>query len=578
MRASTCWSNRRPRRVAPACALLLVTASLAAPGHARAAVSVTGFGVQPSDTQAAGHPSVAISTSFAIDPPSDALKSLTVVLPQGLTGNPTAADACTQSDFAADACPAGSKVGTSQTAVTVATGAGDVPQTAPGDVYNLRPTGAEPARLGLVVRPSAVGPVGLPKLFLQSPVTIGPQTNYGLSTTFDNIPRSAGPFAIRVGAITLDLAQSAAHGPFLTNPTSCAAGVATATATSYDAPGTSTRTGPFTASGCGALAFAPVLGASVAGPGQTAEGAHPALASAIAFEAGQANVRRLEVVLPRSLSTSVGQVDRACDRDLLATGGCPPGATVGSAVVASPLLPAELSAPVVLTRSPTSGLPALSVRFGGSVPLQLDGQTGFAGSLLTTTFDGLPDLPVSRFSLAIAGGPDGLLTNTADLCSKTAKTELKVELAAHSGRNTTLRTPLAVLGCPGGGSARSHASLAFRVVRGRGTLSARLSPPRSAPGLRRATVTLPRGLRANLGHLRVTAGGDALARGRLRLRGRTLDIRPAGTGAGPLRLRWTHIRVSAAVRRSPRRRARLRFTVRLTDLLDRTTVAGITPR
>lgn len=573
MRTSTCCiRSSAGTRAAFAVTLALVALSLTPPDGAHAAVSVTGFNLQPSTAQAAGHPALTLSASFALNPPSDDLKSFTVVLPQGLIGDPAAADACSQAEFAGDACPPGSKLGTSETAITITTAGTDVPQTAAGTVYNLRPLGAEPARLGIVVRPSAVNSVSLPKIFLQSPVTVGPQTNYGLSTTFDGIPRSAGPFDIRVTGVTLSLAGSAAHGPFLTNPTDCASATGTATAASYDAPGSSTRAASFTPLGCGGLAFTPALAGTVAGAGQTAAAAHPTLATEIAFDAGQANARTVKVILPRSLSTSLAQVNRACDQDLLPQGGCPPGATVGSAVATSPLLPGVLSAPVVLTRAPSSGLPALSVQFRGSVPLLLRGQTGFDGPLLTTTFDGLPDLPISSFGLTIAGGPGGLLANIGDLCSRAAQTALKVELTAHSGRAVTIGTPLTVLGCRGGaGRARGRASLALRATHGVGTLTGTLSPPRSAPRLREARIVLPRGLRASVRYLRVTAGGKPLARSHFHVRNRTLDIRPPGAGATRLVLRWTHIRTRSG-------RARLRFAVRLTDLVGYATTAHVVVR
>ena len=37
----------------------------------------------------------------------------------------------------------------------------------------------------------------LDKIFLQSPVTTGPATNFGLSTTFDNLPRQVSGIDIR---------------------------------------------------------------------------------------------------------------------------------------------------------------------------------------------------------------------------------------------------------------------------------------------------------------------------------------------------------------------------------------------
>src|SRR5205809_5602405 len=131
-----------------------------------------------------------------------------------------------------------------------------------GDVYSLAPLGSAPARLAIIVRPLLLG-MPLDKIFLQSPVTTGPDTNFGLSTTFDNLPRKAGGFDIRMDRLKLTLVGTAAHGPFVSNPTSCRPAIANTTITSYDAPGSSSASGGFTPTGCDRLAFAPQLQGSV---------------------------------------------------------------------------------------------------------------------------------------------------------------------------------------------------------------------------------------------------------------------------------------------------------------------------
>ena len=106
------------RRAARALALGAAAAAIC-PGAASAAVSVTSFSVTPSTTQAGGHPNLVVDTSLASNPDTDDVKSLNVVLPQGLVGDPGSAGRCSQSAFAADACPADSKVGVSTVTATV---------------------------------------------------------------------------------------------------------------------------------------------------------------------------------------------------------------------------------------------------------------------------------------------------------------------------------------------------------------------------------------------------------------------------------------------------------------------------
>src|SRR3981189_3703015 len=98
------------RRAARALALGAVAAATF-PAAASAAVSLTSFGVAASSTQAGGHPNLVVDTSLTSNPDTDDIKSLNVVLPQGLVGDPRSAGRCSQSAFLGDPCPADSKRG-----------------------------------------------------------------------------------------------------------------------------------------------------------------------------------------------------------------------------------------------------------------------------------------------------------------------------------------------------------------------------------------------------------------------------------------------------------------------------------
>src|SRR3954447_11387677 len=112
---------------------LAVLLTLAFAGTASASVSLTSFKVTPSTTQAGAHPDLTIDTSFSLDPTSDDVKSVGVLLPQGLVGDPNAADRCSASAFAADNCPASTKVGTTTASVTATIVLLEVPQEVTGD-------------------------------------------------------------------------------------------------------------------------------------------------------------------------------------------------------------------------------------------------------------------------------------------------------------------------------------------------------------------------------------------------------------------------------------------------------------
>jgi hypothetical protein len=479
---------------------------------------------------------VTIGTSFALSPSSDDLKAIGVMLPQGLVGDPNAADRCSLSNFNADSCPAASEVGstTAQATAVVVPGIVEVPQSVPGTVYNLQPKPGEAARLGVVLRPAALNAVPLPKVFLQSPVTVGPQTGYGLATQFDGLPRTSGPFDIRLNSMELKLNAKAAHGPFITNPTDCRKATATASAFSYDEPTTAHTAGSsFTPTDCAKLPFAPHLAGSMGGQGRTAQNAAPEIITAVTVDRGSANPERVQVSLPPNLKVSFSSAVVPCAFNQFDAGTCPAASHLGTATASSPLLPAPLTGPVTFVAQ-QGGLPALAVQFGPPVPLTLFGATGL-GESITNTFDGIPDLPLSRFELTVDGGGRGLIVNSADLCSAGVQRGARAQIVSHSGATANLAADFQVVGCeaanPGstvtevGGEGRPRATLGLHFKRRVGTLTGRFRAGTGAPALTRARLAIPKRLKLAKERLRVTAGGKRVKRSSVHLRGHSLDVR-----------------------------------------------------
>jgi hypothetical protein len=554
--------------------LLTVIVTLAAPASALAAVQLTSATLTPSTTQAGAHPDVTVDLAFDVSAGDD-VKSVGVVLPQGLVGDPNVADRCRPANFTADTCAATTKVGTTTAAavVTVIPGILEIPQDVPGDVYNLQPRAGEAARLGVVLRPSAAGAVALPKVFLQSAVTVGPDTGFGLKTVFDELPRESGGLDIQVTAMKLVLNSKAARGSFLTNPTGCGQATTTATISSYEEPtAPKSATSSFTPTGCDKLPFAPQLTGAVGGTGLTDNGKSPTLTAIISpGGAGESNVKRAEVTLPAIVGPNFAALGRACPRPAFDAGSCPATSRIGSAAASSPLLATPLTGPVTLVDD--SPLPSLAVQFGPPVPLTLFGAVGIEGSSLKNTFDGIPDLPLSRFELAIDGGEGGLLANSTNLCRLTAPAAARGVLTGHSGATSTLNATFEVRGCPpgpstvvGGKEGKPSAALSLRYKRGLGTLRARFRSGKGGSALKRARLALPKGFYKRPGarkRLRVTAGKRRLGRKQVRLRGRTLDVR-LRRAARTVTVRWRAIRPGRKLARRLPRRPRLTFVARVT--------------
>jgi hypothetical protein len=201
---------------------------LALPASASADVTLTDFRVDPGSKAGGGHPDVTITQTFDYgSSTSDSVKDAFVRLQPGLLGNPQSAGFCSQEQFKSDSCPADSTVGSVAVDADVRLLPPPLPPvavTSNGKVYNLTPTGDEPARLGIVVE-AVAGLIGDP-LFLQAPVYVRPGPDgYGLESTFADQPnQAAGGIPIQIKKIALTLNGQASKGPFMRMPTSCAEG------------------------------------------------------------------------------------------------------------------------------------------------------------------------------------------------------------------------------------------------------------------------------------------------------------------------------------------------------------------
>jgi hypothetical protein len=503
---------RTVSRFAPA----LATVALAVlPATAHATVTITDAKIQPSTAAAGAHPDLTVDLSFGESPATDDLKDLTVVLPQGLVGNPKAADRCSQSDFQADACPAASRVGTTTVTTAPTIGIELPPQDSSGDVYNLVPQGGEPGRLGVIVRPSFPG---ASKLFLQSGVTIGPETDYGLRTMFADLPRMSGAVAIRATRQVLTLNGQAAHGAFVTNPTGCDPATMTVTAASYDDPThPATATASFTPTACDALPYSPGFSGTLGGAGNTAKGARPKVVTTIVSRPGDANTERAIAALPSSVVPDITH-PKCSDTDLAAN-SCPAAAQVGTARAQTPLLDAPLTGPVWFVSPSGGGLPQLVVQLKGPVSVTLVGLPAIVNGKLANVFDNQPDVPLGRFDLTIAGGPGGLLKNATDLCAPGTALTASAMFTSHSGKTVARDVPLSLRGCPPGPPSAAY-TLEPGAKPGRRVLSGRFTAGLRAPKLIKVRVSLPPKLSPGAPNpkQRITAYADGRKLGPLAIR------------------------------------------------------------
>jgi hypothetical protein len=523
-----------------------VAAALLAPATA-AAFGPKTASAAPASTQAGANSDFTVH--FDVDESARDIKGFVIHLPPGEVGAATATPLCTQAQFAAKACPANTQVGTTTTIATLL--GAPVPLSIPGVLYNLQPTGSEPARLGIRLTPT-VGD----EVLLQSVITVR-ASDGGLDSSVDGLPNTAGGIPIDVTAIDITLfgrAGTPAKG-FMSNPTSCGTATTTIDAFAYDgARGSASAS--FTPTGCDRLPFAPKLSAILDG---AAKGARPALTTVVEQSAGEANARSVEVTLPTGIGAVPAILLRACPEAVFAQSACPANAQIGSARAQTPALAAPLTGAVVLVKPAAMPLPQLVLDLHGPISLRLPVTFGFGpGGRLRSTLSGLPDTALSRFTLNLEGGKNGLLANGRDICAGAPR--IDAAFVAQSGAKASASATPELRGCIPAAKATLKG-----LARGRPTLVLRLTTG-IGPKLTSVGLMLPKTLRVTRRGVRrsltVVASGRKVAKPSLRRTPRTLTVGglpKGGSSAVELRLR------RGAIALARKLRAGTNVTLRLTS-------------
>jgi hypothetical protein len=451
--------KRRVRKRVLGALLAAVTMLVAVPASAQA-LTLSDLAAAPASDQAGAHSNFTIHMGFG----SGQVKDLTVGLPPGLVGDPNAAPLCTVDQLNADSCSPDTKVGSVTANATVTVGILPVTLNVSGDLYNLTPQPGEPARFGIALRPLKgdlcallpqplcdLLPNILPPVILQSGVQLRP--DFGLNTVINDIPNTTSglPTTINSQAITLFGTAPATGKPFMRNPTSCPGPHTTKfTAVPYSGA-TATGTASFTTSGCGNLDFSPAFTAEVGGSGQTMNGVPTTASTSILQDVDEAGLLNAVVKVPGDLNPNATIFfGAACDQASFTAGTCPASTIVGLATAASPLLTQPLIGNVELVKSTTSALPNLGLDLKGQLHLLLQGTTDISNGN-TVAFNGLPDIPISRFQLTFTN-PPGLLGTARDLCTPPAPM-FHADFTGYNGATTAVDSPAVVDGCgPGSGA------------------------------------------------------------------------------------------------------------------------------
>ena len=370
------------------------------------------------------------------------LSSLEVTLSKGLAAKFAGIPYCSDAALAAAAtrlgkaeqtspsCPA-SRIGS----VTVGAGPGANPFYAQGNAYLAGPYKGAPMSVA-VVTPAVAGPFDLGTVVVRNALYVDPETAQGRVVS-DPFPKLLDGVPLRLRSIDVNLDRPS----FTLNPTNCSPLAIDAKLISTDGA-TANPSNRFQASACDKLGFKPDLKLSL--KGGTKRSKHPALKATLTYPKGNyANIAKAVVSLPHSEFLAQNHIKTICTRVQFAADACPTGSIYGYATATTPLLEAPLSGPVYL-RSSTHPLPDLVAALHGQIDVDLVGRIDSFKGGIRTTFDAVPDAPVSKFVLTMQGGKKGLLENSKNLCASVNKAD--VAFTAQNGK-TSNSTPVLTNSC-----------------------------------------------------------------------------------------------------------------------------------
>ncbi len=358
------------------------------------------------------------------------LSTIEATLPPGVTARLAGITPCPEAQANAGTCPGLSQVGTA----IIGAGAGSNPFHLTGTVYLTGPYGGAPLGLSIVTRAIA-GPFDLGTVVVRAGIFVDP-TDAHLTVVSDPLPSilQGIPLRLRSVRVTMDRNQ------FTLNPTNCSE--MSVSGVIGGSGGTSAEvSNRFQVGDCSALGFQPTMTQNLLGPkSATRRGNNPGLDVTLRARDGDANQKRVRVILPKSITLDAGSVGTFCTPEQLAADACPPETQYGTGTASTPVLDEPLGGPAYLVSRPGAVFPDLVVVLEGQIRIELRGATAITPANRVQTTFAAPDVPISVFTLRLDGGAGGLLFNALDLCSKRARpNNSNVVMTAQNGKSVTVK-------------------------------------------------------------------------------------------------------------------------------------------
>jgi Domain of unknown function DUF11 len=387
-----------------------------------------------------------LTVTFGREDREQDFSQIKVMTPPGLLGSLSSVTLCGEPQADLGTCSAVSQIGK----MTVAAGPGSHPYYQQGEIYLTGPYKGAPFGLSIVV-PTHAGPFNLGNVVVRAQISVDPHTT-ALTVTTDPLPQILDgiPLRLRTTNVTID------RPGFIFNPTDCAQQQITATVSGSQ--GTQAQESvPFAVSGCAGLHFGPKFSVAVSGKTSRLNGA--SLDAKLVLPTGpQSNIARVKVELPKQLPSRLPTLQKAClDKVFEANpAACPPASLIGAVQAVTPILPVKLRGPIYFVSHGGEAFPDLvAVLQGDGVSVDLVGNTFISTKGITSsTFNYVPDVPVSSFELFLPEGPYSALAANVNLC-KSKQLEMPSVFTAQDGARLKQNTPIKITGCPANKKARA---------------------------------------------------------------------------------------------------------------------------
>ncbi len=385
------------------------------------------------------------------------LGRIETTLPKGLTAKLAGVGTCSEADIAKahsreapeqgaqeqtdPSCPASSQIGI----VNAGAGAGPTPYYVQGRAYLAPPYKGAPLSV-VTITPAVAGPFDLGTVVVRIALYLDPESGQAravsdpLPSIIDGVPIDARSLALR-----------ADRAGFSLNPTSCSEKSFAGNAISTLGAGTS-LTERFQVGGCKSLPYKPKITTRLFGP--IHRGGHPRLRSIFTAKPGEANTARVSFALPPSEFIDQAHFRTICTRVQFAANQCPAGSVYGHAKATSPLVDYAVEGPIYL-RSSVHKLPDVVAVLKGPAnqPIEVDlvGRVDSVNGGIRTTFETVPDLPVTKAIVSLQGGKKGLFQNSTNICKGSHRATIKLD--GQNGKVYDTK-PLVKAQCGGGGKGK----------------------------------------------------------------------------------------------------------------------------